>query len=141
MLRSITTITCVGVIAIVFLQIFDRHDGSIQAITIIIGFLTPTIVGLMSLMKSQENSIAIKDMHSATDNTLSRISSNAKVAADNAKTASDKAELAAVKAYESAAKIEMAVQNGHTVIEQTTRIAEIATQTAQNVEAIKKNGH
>jgi len=134
MLRSITIITCVGVIGIVLLQLFDRHDGSIQAISIIIGFLTPTIVGLLSLMKSQENSMAIQDMHKSTDNTLSQISSNAQAAAV-------KAEAAANKADESAAKIELAVQNGNTVIEQTHKIAEAVSQTAQNVEAIKKNGH
>lgn len=130
----IAFISCLGVGAIVTLEIFAPAAGNLQTITIIIGFLTPTVVGLLGLLKSQENANAIANMHIATDASLNQISASAK-------NASDKAEVAAVRADVVAAKIETAVANGNTVIEQTHKIAEAVTQTAQNIEAIKKNGY
>lgn len=123
----IAFISCLGVGAIVALEICAPTTNNIQAITIIIGFLTPTVVGMLGLMKSQENGKAIDKMHNSTDSTLSQISLNAK-------TAADKADVAAVN-------IEAAVKNGHTIVETANKIAETVTKTAQNVEAIKQNGH
>jgi uncharacterized alkaline shock family protein YloU len=130
----IAFISCLGVGAIVALEICAPTANNIQAITIIIGFLTPTVVGMLGLMKSQENGKAIDKMHNSTDSTLSQISLNAK-------TAADKAEVAAVKADVAAVNIEAAVKNGHTIVETANKIAETVTKTAQNVEAIKQNGH
>lgn len=113
LLPTITIISCVGVVAIVVLAIYAPTVSSMQAISIIIGFLAPTVVGLLSIMKAQENSDAIQDMREHTNNQLCEINNAASVAA--------------VKANEVATRAD--------------QIAQVTIQTAQNVEAIKANGH
>lgn len=119
-LRTITIISCAGVASITAIQIFSPGVDHTQTISIIIGFLAPTVVGLLGLMKSQENAVAIKDMHASTDNTLNKINDAAIIAATKADEAAVKADAAATK---------------------TDKIAEVTTRTAQNVEAIQANGH
>lgn len=113
LLPTITIISCVGVLAIVILAIYAPSVSSMQAISIIIGFLAPTVVGLLSIMKTQENADAIQDMRTHTTNQLYEINNAASAAA--------------VKANETATKAD--------------KIAQVTIQTAQNVEAIKANGH
>jgi hypothetical protein len=97
LLCRIVIICLIGAIAIVTMVIACPHDNNKEAITILLGFLSASIVGLLSLAKNQENAYMMREHAEQVQSSLERLNIVTKDAAH-------KADVAASKAGEAAAR-------------------------------------
>jgi hypothetical protein len=67
MLRAITIMSGIGVAGIVAVEALRPKEDNAQIIFTILGFLSPTMVAVLALLKAHENREAVKDLHSATE--------------------------------------------------------------------------
>lgn len=63
MVWAIIIISLTGVCGLVTIEIFRPTDNNLPVIAILLGFLSPTIAAVLSLLKSQENANRLDHMH------------------------------------------------------------------------------
>lgn len=67
-IQAITFISVVGLAAIVAIFAIRPHEDNIQAMATIVGFLTPTLMAFLALMRSTENAASINKNKESIDN-------------------------------------------------------------------------